>query len=503
MDKFKDSLKNMLGKMVPSKETRGAVVDKFKGAFAANPEVKILAKIEKKQNQQFLLVQTIQDSIRRIEEKVVGEEKKSFAKKIFEFLKKGLSAALGLAGIVAAVTGLSKIPGKIVDVLSSVLSKMGLGKIANMLKGPKTPPTLTKPTTTGPGGLARKVTVTNIKPIPVIEAGLPGRDKKGKKGRGAKGPQTKGPQTKGPQTKVPDTKTPPKGTKVPDLPDDKKFSDKKLDLEKIADKNKAPKAPSKLAKFGKAALKGARFLGPAGAVLGAGMAVGSAVQGYGDEATSENLGIKGRDPTGGEKASSAAGSAIESATLGLVDASKASKAIAKFFGAGPGDLEGVDEELHQFIKKDDIERFKKEGTFAKYKKRLYKAPGAPNPLLGGMTAHQAYQKAYDVEKADPKLQAEQEEERLKGIASGEVDTINTGISDTGEVLTRKVTADDVKEAQQKLDEKKGGGQGGGVTVNNVNNSSNQAPPPPAGVKPQPRKGPSSLEMQLLRDVVYQ
>ncbi len=71
------------------------------------------------------------------------------------------------------------------------------------------------------------------------------------------------------------------------------------------------------------------------------------------------------------------------------------------------------------------------------------------------------------------------------------------------MITRKVTAEDVKEAQRKLDEKKGGGEGKGVTVNNVNNSSNQAPPPPAGVKTQPRKGPSSLDLQLQRDAVYQ
>ena len=104
MDKFKDSLKNILGKMVPGKQTRGEVVDKFKGAFATDPQVKILANIEKATNKQFLLIQTIQDSIRRIEDKVLEEDKKSFGKKIFEFLKKGLSAALGLGGIVAAVT---------------------------------------------------------------------------------------------------------------------------------------------------------------------------------------------------------------------------------------------------------------------------------------------------------------------------------------------------------------------------------------------------------------
>ena len=123
-----------------------------------------------------------------------------------------------------------------------------------------------------------------------------------------------------------------------------------------------------MANLGKTALKGARVLGPAGAVLGTAMAVGSAVQGYGDEATAENLGIQGRDPTTGEKASSAAGSAISTLTMDLVDAGDATKFIAKFFGAGPGDLDDVPEELRQFIEKDDIERFKKEGTFKRYKK---------------------------------------------------------------------------------------------------------------------------------------
>ena len=332
MDKFKDSLKNILGKMVPSKETRGAVVDKFKGAFATDPQVKILANIEKTSKQQFLLIQTIQDSIRRIEEKVVGEEKKSFGRKIFEFLKKGLGAALGLAGLVAALTGLNKLPKLLIKGLSGALSKMGLGKLANMLKGPTTRSTLTKPTTTGPGGLARKVTVTNIKPIPIIEAGLPGRNKGKNKGK-------------------PRTKPTTKGTKVPDIPDQTR-STKQLNLaQDIADKNKGP---SKLAKFGKTALKGARVLGPAGAVLSAGMAVGDAVQGYGDEATAENLDIKGRDPTTGEKTSSAAGSAISGLTFGLVDKGKASKAIAKFFGAGPDILDQFDKELHEYLDKESI-----------------------------------------------------------------------------------------------------------------------------------------------------
>ncbi|WP_286930346.1 hypothetical protein [Marinobacter sp.] len=493
MDKFKDSLKNILGKMVPGKESRGAVVDKFKGAFATNPEVKILAKIEKKQNQQFLLVQTIQDSIRRIEEKVVGEEKKSFGKKIFEFLKKGLGAALGLAGIVAAITGLNKLPKLLIKGLSGALSKMGLGKIANMLKGPSTPSTLTKPTT-GPGGLARKVTVTNIKPIPVIEAGLPGRNKGKNKGK-PKG-KPKGPQTKGPQTK-PTTK----GTKVPDLPDQTR-SNKQLNLaQDIADKNKGP---SKLAKFGKGALKAARFLGPAGAILGAGMAVGDAVQGYGDEATAENLGIEGRDPTTGEKASSAAGSLLSGLTLGLLDKGTASKAIAGFFGAGPDAMEGIDPDLvkNGYVNKEVVEELAKNNP-TKLKvliRKMDRRGTRPSPLLkDNMSPNDAYDEIFD----SPEAEAAREEKRLKGIASGEISTIPVDVTDTGEVITRKVTAEDVKEAQRKLDEKKGGSKGESVTVNNVDNSTNQAPPPPAGVKPQPRKGPSSLDLQLQRDAVYQ
>ena len=473
MDKFKDSLKNILGKMVPGKQTRGEVVDKFKGAFATDPQVKILANIEKATNKQFLLIQTIQDSIRRIEDKVLEEDKKSFGKKIFEFL----------------ITGLNKLPGLITKGLSSALTKMGLGKIANMLKGPSTPPTLTKPTPTGPGGPSRKVTVTNIKPIPVIEAGLPSRDKKGKRTK------------KGPQTKV--TKPDPKTKALQNLPDQTRSAKQLNVAQNIADANKGPSAAQKL---GKGALRAARFLGPAGAVLSAGMAVGDAVQGYGDEATAENLGIQGRDPTTGEKASSAAGSAISGLTFGLVDKGSASKAIAKFFGAGPGDLDDVDEELRQFIKKDDIERFKKEGTFKRYKKRLYRAPSAPNPLLGGMTAHQAYQMAYEKERASPEAVAKRDAEQLKkdkDIASGKVETITEFDPSDGTEYTRKVTAEDVQQAQRRLDERAGQDKGGGDTNVNVNNNvNNQAPPPPPAVKPMPRKEDSALQQQVNKNAAF-
>ena len=492
MDKFKDSLKNILGKIVPGKQTRGEVVDKFKGAFATDPQVKILANIEKTTKQQFLLIQTIQDSIRRIEDKVTEEDKKSFGKKIFEFLKKGLSAALGLGGIVAAITGLNKLPGLITKGLSSALTKMGLGKIANMLKGPSATPTLTKPTG-GPSLPSSNVKVTNIKPIPVIEAGLPGRDKKGKgKGR----TQTK--VTK-PDPKV--TKPDPKTKALQDLPDQTR-STKQLNVaQEIADKNKGP---SKLAKLGKGALRAARFLGPAGAVLSAGMAVGDAVQGYGDEATAENLGIEGRDPTTGEKASSAAGSALSGLTFGLIDKGSASKAIARFFGAGPGAMEGIDPDLvkNGYVNKEVVEELAKSNpTKLKIlKKKMRRHGHRPSPLLkDGMSPNQAFDEIFD----SPEATAEREERRLKDIASGKVDTIPVDVTDTGEVITRKVTAEDVKEAQRKLDERAGQGKGGGDTNVNVNNNvNNQAPPPPPAVKPMPRKEESALQQQVNNNAAF-
>jgi hypothetical protein len=90
---------------------------------------------------------------------------------------------------------------------------------------------------------------------------------------------------------------------------------------------------------GKAGSKMGRFLRGAGRVLGkiaAPLAIAtSAYEGFeGYNEAKDNLDIKDREATLGEKLSSAGGSIVSGLTFGLLDKKEASKGIAKFFGAG-------------------------------------------------------------------------------------------------------------------------------------------------------------------------
>jgi hypothetical protein len=114
---------------------------------------------------------------------------------------------------------------------------------------------------------------------------------------------------------------------------------------------KAP-PPSRFAKatgaLGKMARPLGRVLGGAskfipgvGAVIAGGMAVSDAVAGYRN--AGENLGIKGREATTGEKLSSAAGGALSGLTFGLISPETISKSIAKATGAGPSSTDAAKE----------------------------------------------------------------------------------------------------------------------------------------------------------------
>ena len=81
---------------------------------------------------------------------------------------------------------------------------------------------------------------------------------------------------------------------------------------------------------GKAALGAAKFLGPLGLAVTAGMAIYDGFQGW--NKAGENLGIDEKDLTFGNKAASSAGSIVSGLTFGLVDAKDASKGINNFFG---------------------------------------------------------------------------------------------------------------------------------------------------------------------------
>jgi len=91
----------------------------------------------------------------------------------------------------------------------------------------------------------------------------------------------------------------------------------------------AAKAGSKLGGF----LKGAgRVLGKAALPLAAATAAYEGFTGYNEAA--DNLDIKDREATFGEKLSSAGGNIVSGLTFGLIDKKDASKGIANFFGAG-------------------------------------------------------------------------------------------------------------------------------------------------------------------------
>jgi hypothetical protein len=93
------------------------------------------------------------------------------------------------------------------------------------------------------------------------------------------------------------------------------------------------KMASPLAGFASGAGRAAKFIPGVGLLAAGGMAAYDAVSGY--KNAGENLGVKGREATTGEKFSSAAGTALSGLTFGLVAADSLSKAIAKATGAGP------------------------------------------------------------------------------------------------------------------------------------------------------------------------
>ena len=93
------------------------------------------------------------------------------------------------------------------------------------------------------------------------------------------------------------------------------------------------KMASPLSSLASGAGRAAKFIPGVGLLAAGGMAAYDAVSGY--KNAGENLGIKGREATTGEKFSSAAGGALSGLTFGLVAADSLSKAIAKATGAGP------------------------------------------------------------------------------------------------------------------------------------------------------------------------
>jgi len=123
----------------------------------------------------------------------------------------------------------------------------------------------------------------------------------------------------------------------------KKEQAKKKKTSKAKPKRKMPardpktgrfiKKASGMGKLAKGALRFAKFAGPLGAVIGAGMAISDGIDGYNN--AGENLGIDEENITTANKASSAAGSAISGLTFGLADAGETSKGINNLTGGNP------------------------------------------------------------------------------------------------------------------------------------------------------------------------
>jgi len=144
MDKFKESLTNILKSMVPSKESRQDTVDKFKSAFRTDP-TKILTEISKTSKKSFVLLQAIQENIDRMRE-IMDDSKEDKKGGFLSKLIKGILSALGITLLFKSITSLlSKFPvvaGQAIKGAFKGLGKLitvgvvaGLSGIVAVLKG--------------------------------------------------------------------------------------------------------------------------------------------------------------------------------------------------------------------------------------------------------------------------------------------------------------------------------------------------------------------------------
>lgn len=181
MDKFKESLSNILKSMVPSKESRKETVERFKSQFKSDPNTAILKDISLSVSRSNEILESINETLDKQKE----EKEKSFGGKLFDVLKSLGKALLVVGGLGVAIAKLTGIPDLIGKAIKSAFAAAGLGKLFTALR-PTPTPNMTKPTAT-----AGAVRIVGPLPLPVKGLGMggggvdvDGERKGGRKGRG-------------------------------------------------------------------------------------------------------------------------------------------------------------------------------------------------------------------------------------------------------------------------------------------------------------------------------
>lgn len=337
MDKFKESLSKILNSMVPGKESRQSMVDRFKEKFKTDPNTVILKKIALNTARSYETLQAIQ---RKLED----EEEPSFFQKLGGVLKNLGKGLLAFGAVTAAITGLNKLPNLISGAISTAFKAIGLNKLIPN-RTPTPTPNMTRPGAPGaPGGAVGKFTPVRIMgPLPLPVKGLGGVgdmdvDRKGKRKGGAF---------------IEDAKRKKALSKnnLPGADYDKKRINTQALAEEVSKRDKSKFSLADKAKgFGKGALSFAKGAGPLGLAITAATAGVDAVTGYSDEATKFNLGIQNdRELTFGEKLSSSAGSFLSGIAdpfgVGYAPSDKIAKGIGNFFNVGPDTINQMNPKL--------------------------------------------------------------------------------------------------------------------------------------------------------------
>jgi len=126
MDKFKESLTNILKSMVPSSESRKETVDRFKSAFRTDP-AKLLAEISNTSKKSFVVLQAIQENIDRMRE-MMDDKKEDQKGGFLSKLIKGILTTLGITALFKGITSmLKKFPGIAGNAVKNAFK--GIGKI--------------------------------------------------------------------------------------------------------------------------------------------------------------------------------------------------------------------------------------------------------------------------------------------------------------------------------------------------------------------------------------